>query len=126
MRPCAGGTRRRRNDLPPSSPPPQLDCPEDAEAYIHRVGRTARHHAAGNSLLVLLPSEAPAMLALLADARVPIKQTHVAPSAAVSVTGKLAAEVAADADLKQLAQRAFSSYMRSVYLQVRVMKGEGR
>lgn len=40
----------------------QLDCPEDAVAYIHRAGRTARFNAKGDNLLVLLPSEREGML----------------------------------------------------------------
>jgi len=95
----------------------QLDCPEDTATYIHRVGRTARFRSKGHALMVLLPSEAKGMVPQLEAAKIPIKQTHINPSAAVSVTGKIAAEVAADADLKYLAQRAFSSYVRSVYLQ---------
>ena len=35
----------------------QLDCPDSVDTYIHRVGRTARYRASGNSLLMLLPSE---------------------------------------------------------------------
>ena len=35
----------------------QLDCPEDVETYIHRVGRTARYNSEGKALLLLLPSE---------------------------------------------------------------------
>lgn len=35
----------------------QVDCPEDTDTYIHRVGRTARNTAPGNALLFLLESE---------------------------------------------------------------------
>jgi len=35
----------------------QVDCPEDTNTYIHRVGRTARYKSKGNALLMLLPSE---------------------------------------------------------------------
>ena len=95
----------------------QLDCPEEVDTYIHRVGRTARFKAKGHALLALLPSEAVAMVPALTAARIPLTEIHVNPEAAVSVTGKLAAEVAADPELKHLAQRAFCSYIRSVYLQ---------
>jgi ATP-dependent RNA helicase DDX10/DBP4 len=80
----------------------QLDCPESAQTYIHRVGRTARHVAVGHALLVLLPSEAPAFLQELKAANVPIAETRIAPNAAVSVTNKLAAEVAADTEVRAL------------------------
>lgn len=95
----------------------QLDAPEDAACYIHRVGRTARFKARGHSLLVLSPQEAKGLVPVLTEARIPIARTHIAPSAAISITGKLAAEVAADNDLRQLAQRAFVSYIRSIALQ---------
>ena len=95
----------------------QLDCPEDSETYIHRVGRTARFRSAGHALLVLLPSEAPGFVPLLATAKVPIAETRIATSSAVSITGKIAAEVAADTELKEMAQKAMSSYVRSVLLQ---------
>jgi ATP-dependent RNA helicase DDX10/DBP4 len=95
----------------------QVDCPEDAQTYIHRVGRTARFRSAGHALLMLLPSESPGFLHELSAARVPIAETRIAANAAVSVTGKLAAEVAADAELKAMAQKAFSSYARSIHLQ---------
>uniref|UniRef100_A0A8C2JC28 ATP-dependent RNA helicase n=1 Tax=Cyprinus carpio TaxID=7962 RepID=A0A8C2JC28_CYPCA len=45
----------------------QFDCPEDANTYIHRVGRTARYKEGGEALLVLLPSEEKGMIAQLQD-----------------------------------------------------------
>jgi ATP-dependent RNA helicase DDX10/DBP4 len=35
----------------------QLDCPDDVDTYIHRVGRTARYQSEGKALLFLCPSE---------------------------------------------------------------------
>ncbi len=95
----------------------QLDCPEDVASYIHRVGRTARFKARGNSLLALLPSEAPAMVPALEAAKIPIRQITVNPESAIAVTPKMAAEVAADPELKYVGQRAYVSYVRSVLLQ---------
>ena len=40
----------------------QLDCPEDWKTYNHRVGRTARNKAVGQSLLLLTPQEEPSMI----------------------------------------------------------------
>lgn len=48
-----------------------FDCPEDAKAYLHRVGRTARNRAGGSALLFLLPSEA-LMAERLAAAKIPL------------------------------------------------------
>lgn len=95
----------------------QLDCPEDPATYIHRAGRTARFKSKGNSMMVLLPNEAKSMLPMLEQAKIPISQVKINPDTAVSITGKIAAEVAADPDLKSAAQKCFSSYVRSVYLQ---------
>ena len=97
----------------------QLDAPEDVGAYIHRVGRTARFTSSGNSLLVLSPGEAAGLLPTLAAAKIPLTVSRVNPASALNVTGKLAAEVAADPELKVFAQRAFSAYVRSVALQPR-------
>lgn len=49
----------------------QVDCPEDVAAYIHRVGRTARYHSEGRSVLFLVPSETE-MLKKLEVAKIPI------------------------------------------------------
>ena len=35
----------------------QVDCPEDVNTYVHRIGRTARYKASGKSILMLDPSE---------------------------------------------------------------------
>lgn len=51
----------------------QVDCPEDAETYVHRVGRTARYHKGGESLLMLLPSET-TMVDKLAAKKIPIQK----------------------------------------------------
>lgn len=51
----------------------QLDCPESANEYIHRAGRTARYERTGESLLVLLPSEMK-MLEHLQDKKIPIQE----------------------------------------------------
>ena len=47
----------RRLDSPVVDRVLQLDAPEDAETYIHRVGRTARYESHGKALLLLCPSE---------------------------------------------------------------------
>ena len=43
----------------------QLDCPEDANTYIHRVGRTARYKEDEKTLLFLFPSEEVGILKVL-------------------------------------------------------------
>lgn len=52
----------------------QLDCPEDANTYIHRAGRTARYEKDGQSLLVLMPSEENGMVKQLVDKKIPVEK----------------------------------------------------
>lgn len=54
----------------------QVDCPEDVNTYIHRVGRTARYNAGGRGLLMLLPSEAK-MIELLEEVRLVLARSPV-------------------------------------------------
>lgn len=62
-----------------------MDCPEDAAAYIHRVGRTARYLSAGRALLLLTPEEKEGMLGLLEGAKVPVQQIKINPKKAQPV-----------------------------------------
>lgn len=94
----------------------QLDCPEDATAYIHRAGRTARHTARGESLLVLLPSEENTMIEELKEYKIPINKIHIDPKKMFSPKAKIEAFLAQNLELKESAQRAFISYIKSVVL----------
>ena len=55
----------------------QVDCPEDADTYIHRVGRTARYEKSGRAVLFLDPSEEEGMLSHLEQKKVPIERINV-------------------------------------------------
>ncbi|KAI1903519.1 hypothetical protein AGOR_G00028030 [Albula goreensis] len=94
----------------------QFDCPEDANTYIHRVGRTARYKEGGEALLVLLPSEEKGMIAQLQERKVPINKIQVNPEKLNNVQQKLEAFLAQEKEQKERAQRCFVSYLRSVYL----------
>lgn len=93
----------------------QLDCPENANEYIHRAGRTARFQKSGESLLVLLPSEL-AILKQLESKKIPISEIKVNPNKLTSIQRTLEATLAKDHILKESAQRAFVSYIKSVFL----------
>ncbi|KAJ3315459.1 ATP-dependent RNA helicase dbp4 [Boothiomyces sp. JEL0838] len=95
----------------------QLDCPDDTATYIHRVGRTARYGATGHALLILLPTEKEGMLKELEQKKVPIKEIKVNPKKTVSIKNQLASICSERPDLKYLAQKAFITYLRSIYLQ---------
>ncbi|MBN3304202.1 DDX10 helicase, partial [Amia calva] len=94
----------------------QFDCPEDANTYIHRVGRTARYKEGGEALLVLLPSEEPGMLKQLEERKVPINKIQVNPEKLTNVQQKLEAFLAQETEQKERAKRCFMSYLRSIYL----------
>ncbi|XP_052241944.1 probable ATP-dependent RNA helicase DDX10 isoform X2 [Dreissena polymorpha] len=94
----------------------QLDCPEDANTYIHRAGRTARYERDGQSLLVLLPSEEEGMVKQLADKKIPIEKIRINSKKLYSIQSKLESNCAAEPELKEMAQRAFMSYLKSVFL----------
>ncbi|KAG9415311.1 ATPdependent RNA helicase [Aphanomyces cochlioides] len=95
----------------------QLDAPEDTANYIHRVGRTARYNKNGRALTLLLESEVEGLMKGLEESKIPISKIEVNPAKTQSTHGKVASIVAADKDLKTLAQKAFMSYVRSIYLQ---------
>jgi len=94
----------------------QLDCPEDATTYTHRVGRTARNDTAGEALLVLTESEEAGMLRQLQSSRIPVEKIEVNPAKQQTIERKMASYLASDRALKESAQRAFNSYIKSVYL----------
>ncbi|KAL7750727.1 ATP-dependent RNA helicase dbp4 [Sorochytrium milnesiophthora] len=95
----------------------QLDCPEDIDTYIHRVGRTARYQRGGSALMFLCPSEEAGMLQVLENKKVPIKKIQINPSKTVKVRGQLQALCSQFPEPKYLGQKAFVSYVRSIHLQ---------
>ncbi|XP_068600054.1 LOW QUALITY PROTEIN: probable ATP-dependent RNA helicase DDX10 [Brachionichthys hirsutus] len=94
----------------------QFDCPEDADTYVHRVGRTARYREGGEALLLLLPSEEPGMLSQLREKKAPINKIQINADKLQNVQPKLEAFLAQEAQQKERAQRCFVSYLRSVSL----------
>ncbi|KAJ8945685.1 hypothetical protein NQ318_012404 [Aromia moschata] len=93
----------------------QVDCPEDTATYIHRVGRTARYHRGGESLLMLLPSEIK-MVDKLKEKKIPIEKIDINPLKLNNPVRKMEAFLAKDPTLKDTAQRAFVSYAKAVFL----------
>lgn len=95
----------------------QVDCPEDADTYIHRVGRTARYESKGRAVLFLEPSEEQGFLKRLEQKKVPIQKVNVREKKKKSIKNELQSQCFQSPDLKYLGQKAFISYTRSVYLQ---------
>lgn len=95
----------------------QLDCPEDADTYIHRVGRTARYERDGRAVLFLDPSEEKGMLRRLDQKKVNVEKINVKANKQHSIKHQLQNMCFKDPELKYLGQKAFISYVKSVYVQ---------
>ena len=95
----------------------QLDCPEDADTYIHRVGRTARYESNGRAVVFLEPSEEEGMLKRLEQKKVQVERINVRQKKQQSIKNQLQNMCFKDPELKYLGQKAFVSYVRSVHLQ---------
>ncbi|KAK7042313.1 RNA helicase [Favolaschia claudopus] len=94
----------------------QVDAPEDAETYVHRVGRTARYESKGKALLFLMPSEEEGMMAALARKGIEVQKIKAKMSKVQSIENQLQNLCFQEPEVKYLGQRAFVSYMRSVHL----------
>lgn len=83
----------------------QLDAPEDAETYIHRVGRTARYESKGKGLLFLMPSEEEGMKGALQKKGIEVNKIKIRPSKTHSVELQLQKLAFEDPEIKYLGQR---------------------
>lgn len=95
----------------------QLDCPENADTYIHRVGRTARSEKDGKAVLILDPSEEEGMLKRLEHKKVPIQKINIRKSKEKAIGDQLQKMCFQDPELKYLGKKAFESYTKSLWLQ---------
>ncbi|KAH0790290.1 ATP-dependent RNA helicase Hca4 [Histomonas meleagridis] len=91
----------------------QMDCPTTIETYIHRVGRTARFYQGGKALMFLAPSEV-GIIPRLADAKVDIKPIQIQESELINIKPDLVDILAKFSDVKHLAIKAFTTYLKSV------------
>lgn len=91
----------------------QLDCPRDIDTYIHRVGRTARFHKFGKSLLVLTKYEEPLIGMLKSAKDIEISQ-HRPNYEMYSITSRFIDVLSKNNDIKALAMKAISTYCKSV------------
>jgi len=83
----------------------QVDAPEDAETYIHRVGRTARYESKGKALLFLLPSEEEGMKAALKKKGIEMELIKIRASKTQSIENHLQNLAFQDPEIKYLGQR---------------------
>lgn len=83
----------------------QVDCPEDVDTYVHRVGRTARYQSKGKALLFLSPSEEPGMQKRFNTKGIKIDAIKVRDSKQQTVTKQLQSLAFKFPEVKFLAQR---------------------
>jgi ATP-dependent RNA helicase DDX10/DBP4 len=94
----------------------QLDCPENVQTYIHRVGRTARYKSKGNSILMVNPKEEK-FINILNNKNISIKKIKINQSKLVNLQPIIRSILSENSDLIYLAQKSMGSYIKSVYLQ---------
>jgi ATP-dependent RNA helicase DDX10/DBP4 len=96
----------------------QLDCPEDPDTYIHRVGRTARFEHDGRAVMFLDPSEEAGMIGALRRSKVHLEKINVRQNKMQNtIKNQLQNMCFKDPELKYLGQKAFVSYVRSIIVQ---------
>lgn len=94
----------------------QLDAPEDADTYIHRVGRTARYESKGKALLFLMPSEEEGMKAVLQKRAIDVQKIKIRASKTQSIGNQLQNLAFQDPEIKYLGQRVRFLYVRLCYM----------
>ncbi|RCI09826.1 hypothetical protein L249_4011 [Ophiocordyceps polyrhachis-furcata BCC 54312] len=95
----------------------QVDCPENVDTYIHRVGRTARYESNGRAVLFLDPSEEEGMLKKLESRKIPLQKLNVKETKRSSIKNQLQDMCFRSRDVKYLGQKAFISYTQAIHLQ---------
>jgi len=93
----------------------QLDCPEDIQTYIHRVGRTARYKSNGNSILFVNPKEEK-FVDVLRARNIEPKKIKINSQKILNLQPVIRAILSENSDLVYTAQRAISSYVKSIFL----------
>ena len=93
----------------------QVDCPEDTNTYIHRVGRTARYKSKGNALLMLLPSEAK-FAEKLTSRNIQMKRLATKSDKQLTIQPVLEKLNAENRDQMHLAKKACASYLKGVHI----------
>lgn len=83
----------------------QLDCPDDVDTYIHRIGRTARYKAGGTGLTFLCPSEEEGMKARWTEKTLEVKKIKIKESRMGNVKQQMQNFAFREPEIKYLGQR---------------------
>ncbi|CAJ0962725.1 unnamed protein product, partial [Mesorhabditis belari] len=94
----------------------QIDAPPEIDDYIHRVGRTARMGHEGQALLFLTTNQEESMCELFLQRKIPVTRMETDINSMKNIQRKLQATIAHSPELNAFAQRAFVSYVRSVFV----------
>lgn len=92
----------------------QLDCPDNLETYVHRMGRTARFAASGKNLLVLDPSEHK-FIDKIKEKGFTVNKITPNPEKQLSIQKTLQGLCLKEEDVKYLGQRAFISFVKNIF-----------
>lgn len=92
----------------------QLDCPDSAITYIHRVGRTARLDKPGRSIMVLMPNEKDYFLEKLSKKKIPVEEVVTTEKHLFFIENTVQSYLTRDPNLKEEAKRAFKCYIKSL------------
>ena len=95
----------------------QVDCPENATNYIHRVGRTARHDLNGDSVLFLTPDQERPFLKELAENKIFIEKVEIEKPSDVDKKDPEMSWIISDKPvIHDLAVASFRTYLKSCLL----------
>ena len=83
----------------------QLDCPEDVDMYIHRVGRTARYQSGGKGLTILCPSEEEGMKKRWEEKGLQVKRIRIKESKMGQLQQQMQNFAFRDPEIKYMGQR---------------------
>jgi ATP-dependent RNA helicase DDX10/DBP4 len=90
----------------------QLDCPDDVDTYIHRVGRTARYQSEGKALLFLCPSEEKGISQRWGEKGIEVKKIKIKNSKMGDLKQQMQNFAFREPEIKYLGQRV--SLIRSI------------
>lgn len=98
-------------DIPDVDMVVQFDAPQDPNAFVHRVGRTARMGRSGTSLVYLMPEEE-AYIEFLRGRNIPVHEQPPYPEVE-DVSSKIHSLAVQERDVFEKGQVAFVSYIRA-------------
>ncbi|KAJ1613083.1 Hca4p helicase DBP4 and EIF4A-1-like RNA SFII helicase [Cryptosporidium canis] len=95
----------------------QLDIPENVDTYIHRIGRTARYVSGGKSLLFVMQNEKYFLKNLYEKGVDKLKKvTPNEHEMRYTIHSSLQSLCASDQNIKDMAERTFSAYIKSLFI----------